>query len=140
MGLNLKKRRRRPASIGHPMGKRQGKVRPVSNLETPMSEPALPSTATIGPDVGAALTLKPRTHLGYTTERAAYQSRKADLLRSDPGTFVVFVGEAMAGPFADFRSAYREGLRRFGQGPLYIKQVLAEEPAAESGASEPCRS
>jgi hypothetical protein len=113
----------------------------AQRIETETSAASSSTTATSHPDHYTASGLKPRRpHSGYSTERATYQARKADLLRSDPDAFVVFVGEAMAGPFPDFRSALREGLRRFGPGPLFIKQVLAEEPAAETGAFESCPS
>ena len=105
------------------------------------AEASTSSTVATGEIVrNAASDLKARPHLGYASERSAYKARKADLLPTNPGAFVVFVGEEMAGPFPDFRSALRGGLRRFGPGPLYIKQVLAEEPAAYSGATESCRS
>lgn len=74
-----------------------------------------------------------RPFLGFDREREAYARTKAELLLQAEGRYVVFVGEEMGGPFDDLRSAYLAGRRRFGPGPLYIKQVLAEEP--ESGES-----
>jgi hypothetical protein len=83
----------------------------------------------------------PRPQSVYETERATYRSRKADLLRTASGKFVVLKGQELEGPFPDFRSALKAGRRKFGHGPLYIKQVLAEEPAAHSGVvTESCRS
>jgi hypothetical protein len=101
--------------------------------------PPLWTLAGAGPTAGLGTPTRP--HSGYATERAAYGRRKSDLLRDAPGGFVAFVGEEMGGPFGDFRSTLKAGLRRFGPGPLYIKCVLDEEPVAESGAtSSPCRS
>jgi hypothetical protein len=87
-----------------------------------------------------ALPPTPRPHAGYDAERAAYARLKSGLLETAPGRFVVLVGDEMVGPCADFRAAYIAGRRRFGPGPLYIKQVLAEEPAFEPVGLEPCPS
>ncbi len=81
-----------------------------------------------------------RIHTGYDTERFAYGVARPGLLKTCPGRFVVFVGDEMLGPFDDFRSAHVTGRRRFGPGPLYIKQVLAEEPVFEPVGLEPCLS
>ena len=99
---------------------------------------ALNSTPGIGSDSAAAVH---RPQSAYETERAAYQSRKAELLRAAPGKFVVLKGQELEGPFHDFRSALKAGRRKFGYGPVYVKQILAEEPAAHSGVvAESCRS
>jgi len=82
----------------------------------------------------------PRPDLGYAQEQAAYESRRPGLLDTAPGRFVVFVGDEMAGPFDTFREAHRDSRRQFGPGPLYIKQVLAEERIFEPIAIESCRS
>jgi hypothetical protein len=81
-----------------------------------------------------------RPFVGYAVEQSAYQARKAELLRSAPGAFVVFVGDEMIGPFPEFQIALRDGLRRFGRGPLFIQQVLAEEHSTSTGASDSCPS
>jgi hypothetical protein len=83
---------------------------------------------------------RPRPHRGFDAERAAYARLKPALLEKDLGRFVVFVGDEMVGPCDDFRAAYVAGRRRFGPGPLYIKQVLAEEPVFEPVGLEPCPS
>jgi hypothetical protein len=81
-----------------------------------------------------------RPYLGFDREREAYARAKGDLLIQAEGRFVVFVGDESVGPFDDFRSAYVAGRRRFGPGPLYIRQVLAEEPVFEPIGLEPCPS
>ncbi len=93
-------------------------------------------------EVGAIpRTIGARGKTDYSIERAAYQGRKAELLRKFAGEYVVFVGETMLGPFPDFGVAHREALRAFGRRPLYIKQVLTEEPIVELGAAGiACRS
>jgi hypothetical protein len=155
MGWYTNKLKRRPSFVGQPLAVRlaarreERKVLRKARLEAVLDarrtakDVWTPSTSTVTtsnlsrePVSG----LKARPHVGYASERSAYKARKAELLRSNPAAFVVFVGEEMAGPFHDFRSALRGGLRRFGPGPLYIKQVLAEEPASYSGAAESCLS
>jgi hypothetical protein len=72
-----------------------------------------------------------RPFLGFDREPATYARLKPELLASIPGQFVVIVGDEFEGPLATFTDAKRAGYRRFGQGPLYIKQILAEEPMSE---------
>jgi len=93
-------------------------------------------------EVGAApRPIGARGKTDYSIERTAYQRRKAELLCKFAGEYVVFVGETMLGPFPEFGVAHREALRAFGRRPLYIKQVLAEEPIVELGAAGiACRS
>lgn len=43
----------------------------------------------------------------------------------------MLVSDEMIGPFASHSEAEAAGYARFGLGPLYIKQVLAEEPVIE---------
>ncbi len=46
------------------------------------------------------------------------------------GKWVVVVGDEVVGAFDDMVQAERAGLKRFGLGPLYIKQVLAQDVPA----------
>jgi hypothetical protein len=130
--------------LKRPSGPRLGKLSPPRRVtvKSKTSSPVRrPDATLVGAGEAAGLGTPTRPHSGYATERAAYGRRKSDLLRDAPGGFVAFVGEQMVGPFGDFRSVLKAGLRRFGPGPLYIKQVLDEEPVAESGAAaNPCRS
>jgi hypothetical protein len=97
---------------------------------------------------GGAMAAHPETHgnsvrpfLGYDRERAAYERLKPELLARAEGKFVVFVGEECEGPVETFPDALRAGYRRFGLGPLYVKQVLAVEPVDEfSRDVRPCPS
>ena len=72
-----------------------------------------------------------RQFRGFDRERSTYLRLKLDLLATAQGQFVVIVGEDVEGPVATFGDAERAGYRRFGFGPLYIKQVLVEEPVGE---------
>ena len=65
---------------------------------------------------------------GFEVERATYERIKPTLLERAQGKFFVLVGEEYAGPYDGFNDAEEAGYTRFGIEPLYIKQVLAEEP------------
>jgi hypothetical protein len=72
-----------------------------------------------------------RMFTGFDRERATYERLKPELLKTAEGKFVVIVGDVSSGPFGSHEDAERAGYAQFGLGPLYIKQVLAEEPVAE---------
>lgn len=76
-------------------------------------------------------TVKPRRPFaGFDRERATYERHKPGLLEAAEGKFVVIVGDELVGPLETDEEAERAGYARFGLGPLYIKQILAEEPPA----------
>jgi hypothetical protein len=85
-----------------------------------------------GPDSatppGATTRREPRPFLGFDREKATYERCKASLLEESEGKWVVIVGEEVIGPFEDMSEAMSAGYRRFGLGPLFIKEVLAQEP------------
>jgi hypothetical protein len=88
----------------------------------------------------SATTRTRRPYLGFDRERATWGQLKADLLKTAKGKFVVIVGEEWEGPLETDEDAERAGYARFGLGPLYIKQVLAEEPVAMvTRGVVPCR-
>lgn len=90
---------------------------------------------------GADNRVQVRPFTGFVRERAAYERLKPELLTRAEGKFVVLVGEEVEGPFDSFGDALRAGYRRFGHGPLYIKQLLTVEPVVEvSHDLAPCRS
>jgi hypothetical protein len=70
-----------------------------------------------------------RPFMGYDRERAAYARLRPELLDRAEGRYVVLVGDEIEGPVDTFEEALRAGWRRFGLGPLYVKQLLAEEQA-----------
>jgi len=69
-----------------------------------------------------------RPFTGFDRERATYDQLKPDLLASDEGKYVVIVGDEVLGPLGSHEEAERAGYKRSGLGPLYVKQVVAEEP------------
>jgi hypothetical protein len=72
-----------------------------------------------------------RPFVGYDRETEAYEHMKPDLLARAEGCYVVLVGDEMIGPYRDHSEAEAAGYASFGLGPLYIKQILAEEPVIE---------
>jgi hypothetical protein len=71
---------------------------------------------------------EPRPFLGFDREEATYERIKPAMLETDGGKWITIVGEEVIGPFEDMEEAARAGWRRFGLGPLYVKQLLAQEP------------
>jgi len=124
--------------VGNRRGARRSRfavVDPPVESPRPGHEPPMPTPATASQ---ASRTV--RIHTGFDRERARYSQLKPGLLRTDEGRFVVLVGDEMVGPWDSFREAYLAGRRRFGPGPLYIKQVLADEPIFQPITIESCPS
>ncbi len=80
---------------------------------------------------GAGTRPQTRPFTGFDRERAAYERLKLELLARAEGKYVVLVGEEIEGPVDSFGDALRAGYRRFGHGPLYVKQVRTVEPIVE---------
>ncbi len=97
------------------------------SLNLPNRTAGSPGGANEGAGVGTAA----RPFTDFDRERSTYVRLKPDLLARARGQFVVIVGDDFEGPVATFTDAERAGYRRFGFGPLYIKQVLTEEPVQE---------
>lgn len=81
-----------------------------------------------------------RPFVGFERERGAYARLKPELLARAAGQYVVLVGEEIEGPVDTFEDALRAGWRRFGLGPLYVQQVLADEPSPATVGEPSCRS
>jgi hypothetical protein len=81
-----------------------------------------------------------RPFTGYDRERDAYARLRPALLKRAEWRFVVLVGDDIEGPVDTFEEALRAGWRRFGLGPLYVKQILAEEPTIEAVGDASCQS
>ena len=93
-----------------------------------------------GPDPVAPEISTRRPFGGFDREQATYEKARPDLLSRAEGQYVVVVGDAIAGPVDTFHEAMRLGYAEFGLGPLYIKQIFAEEPASEATRDvDPCR-
>jgi hypothetical protein len=74
---------------------------------------------------------KPRRHFeGFDLEQVTYECHKLELLKVAERKFVVIVGNELVGPLETDEEAERAGYSRFGLGPLFIKQILADEPPA----------
>lgn len=81
-----------------------------------------------------------RPFIGFDLEAATYARIKPEWLSRSPGKFVAIVGDEVEGPAETFEEALC-GYRRFGLGPLFIKQILAIEPIVEvTREIAPCRS
>jgi len=72
-----------------------------------------------------------RPFVGFDRERATYERLKPALLAKAEGKYVVIVGDEVVGPLESHADAELAGYTQFGIGPLYIKQVLAEEPVVK---------
>jgi hypothetical protein len=81
-----------------------------------------------------------RPFMGFERERGAYTRLKPELLTRAAGQYVVLVGEEIEGPVDTFEDALRAGWRRFGLGPLYVQQVLADDLAPAAAGDPSCRS
>ena len=101
-----------------------------------------------GQNTGGAMPTDPgapaearRQFVGFDLEVATYARRKHEFISRFPGKFVVIVGNEVEGPVDNFREALRAGYRRFGLGPLFVKQILTVEPVVEVTRDiVPCRS
>lgn len=64
-----------------------------------------------------------------SAELKIFQQHKPDWIVSNPGQFVVIVGESVEGFFPDYEAAFNAGLDKVGiTGKFLVKQVWAEEP------------
>src|SRR5262249_13917413 len=81
-------------------------------------------------DVGPSEPVRrePWPFTGFDREIATYERIKPVMLERAEGKWVTIVGEEVIGPLDDMEEAVRAGYRRFGLGPLYVKQILAQEP------------
>jgi hypothetical protein len=64
-------------------------------------------------------------------ELAFFQEQKAKLLEHNNGQFALIKGRALYGTFTTFDEAYAAGVKLFGNQPMLIKQILAEEPSVQ---------
>ncbi|TMA36010.1 MAG: hypothetical protein E6J79_13985 [Deltaproteobacteria bacterium] len=61
-------------------------------------------------------------------ELAYFEEQKPELLKHHLGQFVLIKGRELLGTFTKLEEAYAEGVRRLGNVPMLIKQVVPEEP------------
>jgi len=60
-------------------------------------------------------------------ETKYYNQHREEILSKFEWKYVLIKGSELIGTFNDAQEAYVEGLRRFGNVPFLIKQVLREE-------------
>ncbi len=65
------------------------------------------------------------------TELAYYERIKPELLQHNAGQFALIKGEELIGTFTKREEAYEAGVKRFGNVPMLIRQVLLAEPVQQ---------
>lgn len=63
----------------------------------------------------------------FETETATYEANKESLLKSHSGKFVLIHESEIAGVFDSESNALKEGYKRFGPVPLYVRLISPEE-------------
>jgi hypothetical protein len=58
-----------------------------------------------------------------------YEEHRASLLVDNRGRFALIVGDALIGTFSSLDLAYSEGVTKFGNVPMLIRQILPVDPA-----------
>jgi len=64
-------------------------------------------------------------------ELGFFESKKAEWLGLFKDKFVLIKGERLIDVFTSFEDAYKEGVKRFGNQPFFIKQVVEIEPTEQ---------
>ena len=67
-------------------------------------------------------------------ELQVFEAKKADWLKHHEGKYTLVRGEEVAGFFDTAEAAYVEGVRKWGNMPFLVKQVLCEEVVEQSPA------
>lgn len=62
------------------------------------------------------------------SELEYFNSHRDELLKHYEGKFALVKDRELIAVFDDPQEAYQEGIKRFGNTPFLIKQVLKEEP------------
>lgn len=63
----------------------------------------------------------------FETERSTFQDRREELIANSLGKFVLIKGEEVVGVYDAEGDAVREGYKRFGNVPFYVKQIVEVE-------------
>ena len=64
-------------------------------------------------------------------EQSFYQENRADWLKEHQGKFALIKGREVFGFFDSPDTAYQDGLRKLGNVPMLVIQVLPEQPVAQ---------
>jgi hypothetical protein len=67
----------------------------------------------------------------FEEELAYYDKNRADFLSKYEWKYLLIRGNELVGVFDKAPDAYAEGLKRYGNNPFLIKQVLREEPVQQ---------
>ena len=62
------------------------------------------------------------------TELAFFNAHLAEWLTIHPGKFILVKGNELLGAYDNAETAYAAGVKRLGNSPMLIRQVLAEQP------------
>jgi hypothetical protein len=60
-------------------------------------------------------------------ETAYFDAHKEELLRHNQGQFALVHDDILLGTFTRFEEAFEEGVKRLGNQPFLIRQILEEE-------------
>ena len=60
-------------------------------------------------------------------EYQAYKDHKEELLTKSEGKFVLIKGDEVIDVFVSYEDALKEGLKKFGNTPFFVKQIQREE-------------
>lgn len=63
-----------------------------------------------------------------TSDRAAFEAEKSDLLQHHNGKFVLYHAKKRDGVFDTFLAAYAAGMDKFGSDPFSVFHVVDSEP------------
>ena len=63
-----------------------------------------------------------------TKEQKYFEKEKKMLLKKAENKFVLIKNNGLIGIYESAEEAYREGLEKIGNKPMYIKQVTKKEP------------
>jgi hypothetical protein len=64
----------------------------------------------------------------FSREQAAYDRKKADLVREHRGQIALIHGDEVVGAFAFADEAFLEGFRRFGLVKMMLKEIRDPDP------------
>lgn len=64
------------------------------------------------------------------TEQKFFDRNKAGYLKKFPGRVVLIKDNKLIGIYDTTEKAYEEGLRQFGNVPMFIKELRKEEPVS----------
>ena len=64
----------------------------------------------------------------FSIEQKYFEKRKATLLKEAKNKFVLIKNEDIVGIYDSAQEAYKVGLKKIGNKPMYIKQIIEKEP------------